>query len=166
MGKVGLVNVPLQLSLLLRDPYPLPALWTWDAPGAACRLARHQAQEALGRGLHICWFPCQGSCRISGGPPPHPDLARQVCLPRDPHCSLLASGQVQPQARHRPAQSFPVPPGRPLAAQDCGEQAASSGGPPTRRRLLTDSEPGLQSRVEEALGLAHPGYFTPAAWKL
>ena len=83
-GPVASVVRPLR-----RGPGTRPV----DLGLAWCRLwsdAVHQERE-LGQGLSIGWFPCQGSRRISGGTPPHPDLTRQVHLCCDPHCSLPSS---------------------------------------------------------------------------
>lgn len=101
-------------------------------------------------------FPCQGSYRISGAP--HhilTSLCRCACpVTHIAPCSPLGRCSHRP-APPRPVLLSPSCQGGCWAAQDDGEQAASSGTHPGRRRLLPDSEPRLQSLVEEALGFAH-----------
>lgn len=91
LGQTTAMALWTHLSLC-GDWYPVSTRVTWGLPSAACGLPLHTGgKEELAQGLSIGWFPCQGSRSISGGTPPHPDLARQVHLPCDPHCSLLSS---------------------------------------------------------------------------
>lgn len=141
------MNVLLRLSLLLHDwyRYPLPALWTWDAPGAACHLAPHRQGDA-GPGAPHLSGPLPGSCRISGGTPPHPGLARQVRLPRDPHCSLLSSGQVQPQACHHPTlYSFPCPAKEAAGHSGRGRASSQPRDPPPAAASCLTQGPGSRA---------------------
>lgn len=115
----------------------------------------------------IGWFPCQGSRRISAGTPPHPDLAQQVRLPGDPHCSLLSPWG---RCTHSPS---PLPRQPHLVLLSCvvKEALGTLAGVGSQLRevpswshvlLPLDSKSeALLCHLKETLVSSHPGYPKP-----
>lgn len=98
--------------------YLVPTQLTWGLLSTVSALTLCTRDYRIwDKGFSISWFPCQGSCRISGGTIPHPDPAQQVHLPCDPHCSLLSS---QGRCSRR---SGPPTPSRALFSYPCTVKA-------------------------------------------